>query len=518
MPEGKQLLPEPGRGRVGRVTDELFDKLFRRWREKDWESGQPPPSGPSAEAAARAKPVGSGKSTGVSKAQQRAEDHLTLQEIGPQLEGLMRPKEFGFPKVDPPPEAPEAPTPGETLGRIGPQLEGLMHPKEFPESAETPKLAVQRLEGEIKELKQSLASDPPKKDPDSEEDPFDVREVELLLKESDLREAQEELKRLAEEAEGPPAKVPELPEPGSDEFYRHGNQGTIPEKLAEVPPSAEWQAIAEARFPNNEIDGGGHVKNPEIIPVKPLARMKGATASIKLAETDEGTWAMAVDKKIDNKLGGGDIHFDPTTFPTREAAIRQAIDTIKHWFNSPHVSSKFKDELGPLNESLDKWLEEYFAKPEGQGDVSLGTRQFVSGLERTPTDMKSVIEGGAQVGIKIGMGERLSAKVRKQIIEHVEQGGQVFVEHGLYGPKFDTMLEADRGKAFTKFFKEVHSLWDTESSGGKPVVPGNVQHRKLDDIKPGGLGTFFIKQIMDGAVFKKDQQGWVNHLVLTKKI
>ena len=53
---------------------------------------------------------------------------------------------------------------------------------------------------------------------------------------------------------------------------------------------------------------------------------------------------------------------------------------------------------------------------------------------------------------------------------------------------------------------------------GKPVVPGNVQHRKLDDIKPGGLGTFFIKQIMDGAVFKKDQQGWVNHLVLTKKI
>ena len=53
---------------------------------------------------------------------------------------------------------------------------------------------------------------------------------------------------------------------------------------------------------------------------------------------------------------------------------------------------------------------------------------------------------------------------------------------------------------------------------GKPVVTENIQHRKLDDIKPGGLGTFFIKQIMDGAVFKKDQQGWVNHLVLTKKI
>ena len=53
---------------------------------------------------------------------------------------------------------------------------------------------------------------------------------------------------------------------------------------------------------------------------------------------------------------------------------------------------------------------------------------------------------------------------------------------------------------------------------GKPVVPENIQHRKLDDIKPGGLGTFFIKQIMDNAIFKKDQKSWVNHLILTKKI
>ena len=53
---------------------------------------------------------------------------------------------------------------------------------------------------------------------------------------------------------------------------------------------------------------------------------------------------------------------------------------------------------------------------------------------------------------------------------------------------------------------------------GKPVIPENIQHRKLDDIKPGGLGTFFSKQIMDEAIFKKNQKGWVNHLVLTKTI
>ena len=50
---------------------------------------------------------------------------------------------------------------------------------------------------------------------------------------------------------------------------------------------------------------------------------------------------------------------------------------------------------------------------------------------------------------------------------------------------------------------------------GKPVNPENVKHRKLDDIKPGGLGTFFIQQIMDEVVFK-EATGWHNHLVLTK--
>ena len=51
---------------------------------------------------------------------------------------------------------------------------------------------------------------------------------------------------------------------------------------------------------------------------------------------------------------------------------------------------------------------------------------------------------------------------------------------------------------------------------GKPVIKENIKHRSLDDIKPGGLGTYFIQQIMDEVVFKK-ATGWHNNLVLTKK-
>ena len=52
---------------------------------------------------------------------------------------------------------------------------------------------------------------------------------------------------------------------------------------------------------------------------------------------------------------------------------------------------------------------------------------------------------------------------------------------------------------------------------GKPVVPANIKPRNLEDIKAGGLGTFFIGQIMDEVVFKTTKVDWVNHLVLTKK-
>ena len=54
---------------------------------------------------------------------------------------------------------------------------------------------------------------------------------------------------------------------------------------------------------------------------------------------------------------------------------------------------------------------------------------------------------------------------------------------------------------------------------GKLTIEKNVKPRKLDDIKPGGLGTFFIKQVMDEVIFSKDKTNdWVNHLILKKKI
>ena len=51
---------------------------------------------------------------------------------------------------------------------------------------------------------------------------------------------------------------------------------------------------------------------------------------------------------------------------------------------------------------------------------------------------------------------------------------------------------------------------------GTPVDPKKVKHREIDNVKPGGLGTFFIQEIMDAVEFKDGKKPWINHLVLTK--
>ena len=106
----------------------------------------------------------------------------------------------------------------------------------------------------------------------------------------------------------------------------------------------------------------------------------------------------------------------------------------------------------------------------------------------------------------------LPQEQKDELVLAIAEAAQNIVKHGYKDveeteDKMEIKISCKNGELEIGFFDK-----------GKPVVPENIQHRKLDDIKPGGLGTFFIKQIMDDAVFKKDQQQWVNHLILSKKI
>mgnify|MGYP006250915993 FL=1 len=106
----------------------------------------------------------------------------------------------------------------------------------------------------------------------------------------------------------------------------------------------------------------------------------------------------------------------------------------------------------------------------------------------------------------------LNKDLKDELVLAIAEAAQNIVKHAYKG------VEDTKDHMQIKISMKDNQLEIGFYDKGKPVVSENIQHRKLDDIKPGGLGTYFIKQIMDDAVFKKDQQQWVNHLVLTQRL
>jgi sigma-B regulation protein RsbU (phosphoserine phosphatase) len=50
------------------------------------------------------------------------------------------------------------------------------------------------------------------------------------------------------------------------------------------------------------------------------------------------------------------------------------------------------------------------------------------------------------------------------------------------------------------------------------IDPAKVQPRDLDDVRPGGLGTFLIRKVMDSAEFVDPPPGCGNLLRMVKRI
>ena len=98
---------------------------------------------------------------------------------------------------------------------------------------------------------------------------------------------------------------------------------------------------------------------------------------------------------------------------------------------------------------------------------------------------------------------------KDDVVLAIAEAAQNIVKHAYSGePTGDTMkVEIS--------FKENQLKIDLYDKG-KPALPQNIKPRQIDDIKPGGLGTFFIGQIMDEVIFKTSASDWVNHLILTK--
>ena len=84
----------------------------------------------------------------------------------------------------------------------------------------------------------------------------------------------------------------------------------------------------------------------------------------------------------------------------------------------------------------------------------------------------------------------LNKDLKDELVLAIAEAAQNIVKHAYKG------VEDTKDHMQIKISMKDNQLEIGFYDKGKPVVSENIQHRKLDDIKPGGLGTYFIKQIM----------------------
>ena len=105
--------------------------------------------------------------------------------------------------------------------------------------------------------------------------------------------------------------------------------------------------------------------------------------------------------------------------------------------------------------------------------------------------------------------EKIFETSKDDIVLALAEAAQNIVKHAYNGQPTNDKMKVE-------IIFENNQLTINLFDKGSPAIPQNIKPRKIDDIKAGGLGTFFIGQIMDEVIFKISSTDWVNHLTLRK--
>ncbi len=99
--------------------------------------------------------------------------------------------------------------------------------------------------------------------------------------------------------------------------------------------------------------------------------------------------------------------------------------------------------------------------------------------------------------------------VRRLLVLAVNEACMNVIQHGYQGdPKGEIVLEILNNNGELEF--RLTDFADT-------VDPAKVKPRPLDEIRPGGLGTYFIQRIMDEFRFTVPESGKGNLLIMKKR-
>jgi anti-sigma regulatory factor (Ser/Thr protein kinase) len=119
----------------------------------------------------------------------------------------------------------------------------------------------------------------------------------------------------------------------------------------------------------------------------------------------------------------------------------------------------------------------------------------------------------------------MEKKLADNLVIALNEACMNIIQHA-YSNTENTLTDASESKKILIIIKKNNQYWQFELIDFAPVVDiRSIKSRDLNDVKPGGLGVSFIKQIMDRVEYEnlnhkndKTEQLTGNRLVLTKNI
>ena len=123
-----------------------------------------------------------------------------------------------------------------------------------------------------------------------------------------------------------------------------------------------------------------------------------------------------------------------------------------------------------------------------------------------PKRLRMVREKVQEIAEEIGC----SKKLISDLVIAINEACMNIMQHAYKGDK--------SGEILLEIQNDSGNLQVVLTDYAAPIDPSNIRPRDLEDVKPGGLGTYFIQEIMDDCTYGNLDNSAGNFLKMRKKI
>jgi len=107
-------------------------------------------------------------------------------------------------------------------------------------------------------------------------------------------------------------------------------------------------------------------------------------------------------------------------------------------------------------------------------------------------------------------GDKSGEECGEQMVLAINEACMNIIQHGYGfadGQQFTLRLGVDDGVLLALLL-----------DNGMPASDADLRPRELDELRPGGLGVHFMRELMDGVAYVQAPEGFTNCLQLSKRI